>query len=87
MGMHRVDIFAGRAIERESQLAINSYHVYDDNHPNDRTIRCAYIIATPTPPFLKVLPFGIKDANHLRRAYPLLPHGHDKATWRLVDGS
>ena len=40
----------------------------------------------PPPPCPKVVPFGIKDANHLRRAYPLLRHGHDKASWRLVDG-
>ena len=40
----------------------------------------------PPPPCLKVLPFGIKDANHLRRAYPLLRHRHEKASWRLVDG-
>ena len=40
----------------------------------------------PPPPCPKVLPFGIKDANHLRRAYPLLRHGHEKASWRLVDG-
>ena len=40
----------------------------------------------PPPPCPKVLPFGFKDANHLRRAYPLLRHGHVKASWRLVDG-
>ena len=40
----------------------------------------------PPPPCPKMLPFGIKDANHLRRAYPLLRHGHEKAAWRLVDG-
>ena len=40
----------------------------------------------PPPPCPKVLPFGIKDANHLHRAYPLLRHGHEKASWRLVDG-
>ena len=40
----------------------------------------------PPPSCPKVLPFGIKDANHLRRAYPLLRHRHEKASWRLVDG-
>ena len=38
----------------------------------------------PPPPCPKVLQFGIKDANHLRRAYPLLRHGHEKASWRPV---
>ena len=40
----------------------------------------------PPPPCPKVLPFGIKDAIHLCRAYPLLHQGHEKASWRLVDG-
>ena len=40
----------------------------------------------PAPPFRKVLPFGIKGANYLRRAYPLLRHGHEKVSRRLVDG-
>ena len=39
----------------------------------------------PPPPCPTVLAFGIKDANHLHRAYPLLRHGHEKASWRLVD--
>ena len=33
----------------------------------------------PPPPCPKVVPFGIKDAKHLRRAYPVLRHGHEKA--------
>ena len=42
----------------------------------------------PLPPlaYPKVLPFGIKDANHLQWAYPLLRHGHEKTAWRQVDG-
>ena len=40
----------------------------------------------PPPPCPKVLSFGIKGANDLRRAYPLLCHGHEKAAWCVVDG-
>ena len=80
-GMHNVDLFVGKTIDWESQLAINPYHAYGDNHepsvvPTE--------IATSSPP--EVLPFGTKDAKYLRRAYPLLPHGHEKAAWWLVDG-
>ena len=85
-GMHNVDLFSGKTIEWESKLAIHSYDAYDDNRWTDRAIGCGCRIAIPTPLCPKVVLFGIKDANHLRREYPLLPHRREKATRRLVDG-
>ena len=41
----------------------------------------------PPPPCPKVLPFGIKDVNHLRRAYPLwlgLGIGRPAVYWRRI---
>ena len=78
-GTHLVDFFPGKTVQWESQPTIDSYHAYVNKHPNYRAIRCACRIATPNPTCPKVLPFGIKDANHLRRPYPLLRHGHEKA--------
>ena len=48
-GTHIVDLFPGKIVQWQTQPAIDFYHAYDNNHANDRAIRCAYKIATPTP--------------------------------------
>ena len=55
----------------------------NDNHPNDRAIRYARKIATPTPTLSEIAAVWNQRCKPIYAAHI---HGHEKAAWRLVYG-